>query len=374
MRIHRFALHRILSVLTVLALLFSLGADLFGGVYAGALSSRKDTLETSVHATASKHTFVFTTATALTADGAVSTPDFSFKFYFPYDVDSDAFTIPAFVAGDASASCTSCGTCTLAVADLVELSEGGAAGTDSVLATMETDTSCTSLPIGSVVTFQLGTGATKATNMSDITSNDHGCIAGAATTNADICPITAKTTESTTNPITEVDSGKVLVGLITGITVSATVAETLSFSIGATSVGLGELNTSAVSTQTLTSTVSTNAQGGYVSTIQDDKTGTVGLASNGNNIDDTAGGTIVAGEEEYGVATSKASQTITQDTDCPTTPYNASAATNSPQSYASASGPVSSDQATLCFAASVTALTPTGSYSNTTTLIATPTF
>lgn len=336
MRIRRPALRSIASLLTVLALLFYLGANLFGGAYAGAISSRKVTISNSAGAaTPVEHDYSFDPESVSTigeirflyctaATGSCTAPTGLSVTSFTLDAEN----LTGVWAKDAVNT-----TVNMAVIDIV---------------TPEAP------PVGAV-TVDLGA-------ITNPTAND--------------TTYYVRITTYTTNAGSVVVDGPagVAFATVSAVTVSATVAEILTFAVGSTTVNLGTLTTGAVSNQTLTSTVTTNAQGGYISTIKDDKTGTVGLASNGNNIDDTAGGTIVAGEEEYGVATSKASQTITQDTDCPTTPYNASAATNSPQSYASASGPISSDIATLCFAASVTALTPTGSYSNTTTLITTATF
>ena len=120
-----------MSFVSILALFFSLGANLFGGVYAGALGSRKDTLDTSVHATDAVHTFVFTTETALTTD-SLSDPDFSVVINFPTDGDSDAFTIPAFVAGDATVTAASCSSQAFAVTEVEETSDGGVDGEDEV--------------------------------------------------------------------------------------------------------------------------------------------------------------------------------------------------------------------------------------------------
>lgn len=251
-------------------------------VQAGSLSARSDVLETSRHGLASKHTFQFTTTTPLNIE-AGATGDFSFKARFPTNATADPFTIPSFVAADATATCTSCGGATLAVVDVIENNEGGHAAMDSVLVVLDAGTSGT-LPGTSSVTVNLGVSATKATNPADDAT---GCLAGATSADADVCSITFDTTESLTNPITSVDSGDVLVAFIAAVTVTATVNETLSFSINGvasasctygTGDGTGTNNVDTTSSTvpfgTLTTTntfykacqdlsVSTNATNGY---------------------------------------------------------------------------------------------------------------
>ena len=64
-----------------------------------------------------------------------------------------------------------------------------------------------------------------------------GCTVGAGgPSDADVCSITIDTTESTSNPITSVDSGDVLTAYISDVTVSVTVDESLTFSINGVSL------------------------------------------------------------------------------------------------------------------------------------------
>jgi hypothetical protein len=113
------------------------------------------------------------------------------------------------------------------VDDVIENNEGGHSANDSALVVLDAGTSGT-LPASSVITVNLGVSSTKATNPGDDAA---GCLAGGSAADADVCSITLDTTESLANPITSVDTGDVLVAFISAVTVSATVNETLSFSI-----------------------------------------------------------------------------------------------------------------------------------------------
>ncbi|MEX0621932.1 MAG: hypothetical protein WD187_02990 [Candidatus Woykebacteria bacterium] len=141
------------------------------------------------------------------------------------------------------------------------------------------------------------------------------------------------------------------------------------FAISTTTVNLGTLSTASVSTSSHTITVTANSSG-YNATVVEDGN----LRSGGNDVNDVSGGTVDAGSEEYGLATSKSGQNITQDTSCGPDPDNASAITGSPQTVASAATSVTGDSTTLCYAASISGTTPTGSYTHVLTYIATGTF
>src|SRR3990172_7747951 len=80
------------------------------------------------------------------------------------------------------------------------------------------------------------------------------------------------------------------------------------FTISTTTVNLGALTSSSVNNASHTITVTTNGAGGYqVTVIEDGNLRTGGV----DEISDVAGGTVDAGSEEYGLATSKSGQDIT---------------------------------------------------------------
>lgn len=143
------------------------------------------------------------------------------------------------------------------------------------------------------------------------------------------------------------------------------------FTISSNTVNLGALNSASVTTGSHTIEIDTNAAGGYQVTVLEDGNLRTG---GGEDINDVVGGTVDAGSEEYGLATSKSGQDITQDTSCGPDPDNASAITGTAQSVASSTLPIDNDVTTLCYAASISGTTIPGSYSHILTYIATGTF
>lgn len=146
----------------------------------------------------------------------------------------------------------------------------------------------------------------------------------------------------------------------------------ITFSLSTNTVNLGTLTTGAVNTQTHTATVTTNFQG-YTLTVVQNGPLTYGSATIAPV--SPSPGTISAGTEAYGIATSKASQTITQNSSCSTV-GNFSALTTSPQSIAGSTSPTSSsgDTTTLCYGATKSGATAAGTYTQTLTYIATGKF
>jgi len=164
------------------------------------------------------------------------------------------------------------------------------------------------------------------------------------------------------------------------VNITGTVDPTLTLNLSDTTCSLGTLSTAGLSTCSYDSTVSTNASSGYTAYIKADGT----LRNATNHITDVADGTVgvtntggVSTEEEYGVSTSMASETIAENDTAITCANLASqltdampgsALTTSDQTYASSSGPVSADAATLCHAAVITGTTPAGVYAEVVTI------
>lgn len=146
----------------------------------------------------------------------------------------------------------------------------------------------------------------------------------------------------------------------------------ITFSLSTSSVNLGTLTASSINTQTHTATVTTNFQGYTLTVVQN---GPLTYGSKTITAVSPSPGTISAGTEAYGIATSKASQAITQNTGC-TTGGNFSALTTSPQTVASSTSPTVSggDTTTMCFGATKSGSTAAGSYSQIITYIATGKF
>ncbi len=331
--------------------------------HAAALTAMSDTMTRLQTSTLSSHDIAFTLQGANTlANGDTVTIDF--------DEDGGKFTVAnsGWVVGDfdlndgtervifgiVQGAATQTPDCT------------GSSGANDVAVAVETDTGkikfkpCTSYSASSAaatVDIQIGTAAT--------------------TTGTGVNRITNPSSNgSTTIPITETtDSGTLAVPIMTAdqVTVSATVDPSITSTLSSSTCSLGTLSVSATAFCSYTNTINTNASTGYASTIFDD--GNLRSAG-GDDINDAAGDNDVdTGSEEYGVGTSKATQTITQYTTCANNnPQPAKALTTSPQQYANATGPVSADVTTLCHAASVAGTTPAGSYSHIVTHITTGTF
>jgi len=200
------------------------------------------------------------------------------------------------------------------------------------------------------------------------------------------------TTYSDDTCSTEVDSGVTAFAIVSGVSVSATVAETLSFSISDTAIGFGELDTSNVyyatadetgSTSEPTAgqptqlTVSTNASGGVTITIQDvgDGSANAGLydSTTSTLIAAAASSSVSAGSEGYG-AYGKSASGLTIDEGFDNDSTSDLAISRSPQTFASTSSAVSNGQVDLSLVAAIAGTTPAGSYSDTIIFIATPTY
>jgi hypothetical protein len=182
------------------------------------------------------------------------------------------------------------------------------------------------------------------------------------------------TVETQTSGGAAIDSQNIAVDIIANdqVAVSATVDPSISVVLSGNTAALGTLSTSNVNQAGITSQVTTNALNGYTSSALYNNT----LRIDGSNdIDDTAGGTIVAGTEEFGASSSDSGNTIGiwSPTSCATTTStsNATALTTSAQTFASASAPVNAETTTLCLLASISGTTAAGSYSNTVTLVTT---
>jgi hypothetical protein len=172
------------------------------------------------------------------------------------------------------------------------------------------------------------------------------------------------------------DEGISVVRIITDdqVEITASIAPTLEVAISSNTCALGTLSSTYIETCSYDVTVSTNASTGYVSTILADGL----LRNSSDSITNAAGGTVVRGSEGYGIGTSLAGQTIVQNADCTdgdtSASQPASALTTSAQQFASASGPVASDVATVCHLASVSGTSAAGIYAQTATVVVTAGF
>lgn len=195
-------------------------------------------------------------------------------------------------------------------------------------------------------------------------------------------------TYSDTGCSTAIDNGVVAFAVVSGVSVSATVAETLSFSLSDYAIGFGEMNTSiryATGDEVGSGTepgngqpsqvsISTNASGGATITIQDTGNGSsAGLYSAGASklIAATGPSSVAGGTESYAPYGKNASSGVTIAAGFLSN--GNTAVSLSPQTFITLSG-AGSGTADLAAKASISTSTPAGSYSDTLILIATPTY
>lgn len=135
----------------------------------------------------------------------------------------------------------------------------------------------------------------------------------------------------------------------------------ITFALSNTTIALGTLTTASVYTGSTVATVTTNAVGGYATTIAED--GNL-RRSTGEDINDVSDGTVTAGVEEYGIRTTGSDgQYNSTDT----------AITGTPGIFASNGGAANS-ATTITFKAAISPVTVGGNYSHTVTIIATGTY
>lgn len=137
----------------------------------------------------------------------------------------------------------------------------------------------------------------------------------------------------------------------------AAASTTLSATLSANSINLGNLALSSVASASQTLTITTNSATGYTTTVQEDGD----LRSGSNTIDDIpVGGTVTAGTEGYGVSTSGGAGRMNSVT--ASTPLTTSA-----QIVAASSTPVSGEQTAITYKAAIGSGTAYGTYTHTVT-------
>lgn len=185
------------------------------------------------------------------------------------------------------------------------------------------------------------------------------------------------TLQTTTSGDVVQDSSTLAISLISDdqVLVSALVDVTLSVSLDVNSIALGTLSTANVYKGAATTTVSTSAANGYISLVKYDQTLT---STTGATIGGVVGGTIAAGESEYGAASSQSGNTIGQwsPASCTTgaSTSNAYSLSTTFQDYASKSTAATNDATTLCIMAGISGTQAPGTYTSTATLVTTARF
>jgi len=201
-------------------------------------------------------------------------------------------------------------------------------------------------------------------------------------------------TYSDTTCATGVDSGVTAFAIVSGVTVSATIAEYLTFTITDSAIGMGTWTAGSTAVRFANADetgdtveqaagaptqlqVSSNAGGGLTITLHDvgNGSGSAGLyksTATTKLIAATAANSVAAGSESYAVYGKSASGlTIATGFSGGT---STGVMTTSPQTFASATGAVSSAYVDAQPKAAIAGTTPAGSYSDTLVFIATPTY
>ena len=351
------------KTITSLGVLLALLAVLIGPplqiAQAAALTGKKDTMSSLKASTASNHQILFTTPTGVASLQTITLTLTSFSVAAALDfedLDLSEDTTPDGV-------CDTGDTEEALVASAPSASQWTAVRTSATVITFTSGGASAIIAAASEVCVEVGTGAE-----SGVTGTEQ---------------ITNPSTGSYTLAIggTMADSGSVAISILADdqVAVSGTVSESMTFSLGATSVALGTLSTSAVTSGSHTVTLATNAASGLVLTYS----GTT-LTSGGNTI--TAMSTAAAsaiGTEQFGI-NAKDNATPNVGAECSGTAPIAAAATGystadsfkfvTGETIISSAAGINSTSCTLSYIANIEGATEAGSYTTTLTYTATATF
>ena len=329
-------------------------------VHAAALTSITDTMTRLKASTVSNHTIKFVQLTGVAAGQKL-------KVTFP-----TGFVMGTVDYTDVDLAEGSTNNCTSAVF------------TDKVLAATPLAATWGAAVAGQVLTFTSGTDTITANKcvLIEVGLNATAGVGGdQQVTNPVAGNNLVMNLATTTAGDVNIDTGFLAVSIIANdqVTVSATVDPTFTFAISASTCALGTLTLVTVQTCSVTLTTTTNADGGYTTTVVGVVAGADLIHSNGSDdIDDATGVQVNASSEEFGIGTSDSGVDIVTESDCVgadnSAAADAQAITNTAQSVASNTVPVSAEATTACFAASAAAITTAGAYSATTTFISTGTF
>lgn len=250
--------------------------------------------------------------------------------------------------------------------------EWGSIVAGDVLTLTAPSTPATYIDASSVVTIKIGTNATEEhTGDTQIVNPAAG---------NDLAITIGGTGDGGTDP-----DGQLAVSIIAEdqVTITATVLPTFTFDIDTNTCLLGDLTLGTVQTCSIVLTTTTNAVGGYTTTVVGTAAGAEMVHSNAtDDIDNATGVEVNANSEEFGIGTSDSGVDIVQESDCAGADGGAAAdaesidtlGDNTAASVATDAGPVAADATTICFAASAAATTVAGSYTAVTTFISTGTF
>ncbi len=338
---------------TLIAIL-SAGILIFCGsfVFAASLTSLSDTLTSSKKNTVSNHDISFTTPTGVTS-GQTITLTFQSDFSIPAGLDYTDIDLL-----DDGSNVTLAGT--------PSGSTWGAVRTSGTVITFTNGT--TAVAAGSVIRIKIGTNASSGATGDQQITNPTTAANYTITIGGDFGD-----TGTITVPILDNDQ----------VSVSATVSQSLTFSISDNTIGFGTLSSSAAKyatgdasgssseTEAHTIVAGTNASSGYTLTVKG------ATLTSGSNTIDAIGETNTAssaGTEQFGIRL-----TASGGSGSVTAPYAASgfayaADTNTTSQIASASGASSNTTYSVRYLANIASQTEAGDYSATLTYSGTANF
>ncbi len=343
-------LTRFIIAIAILPMLFPFAPF----AHAAALTSLSDTMTSQKISTVSNHDVSFTTPTGITSGQTVT---LTFQSDFSIAAALDFTDIDVLVAGT---------NVTLAASPTG--ATWGAVRTSSTVITLTNGT--TAVSAGSVVRIKIGTNATnQSTGVRQITNP------------------TTTGNKTLTLGGTAADSGTITIPILTDdqVAVSATVGQTLAFTITDNSIGFGTLSSSAstyatgdtLGTASETSahsvTASTNATSGYTVALSG-----ATLTSTPNTIDPIAAGptALSAGSEQFGIraTASGGTGTVAARYAGAAGNYGFGSSPLSSQTFASSTTSTGTTTYALFYGANVSTTTEAGSYSTALTYNATANF
>lgn len=335
-----------IALAVALAFLINMAGIGLPTAQAAALTSVSDTMSTLKESVVANHDIQFTTPTGISASQTIAITFTDFSVAAGLDsTDIDLLDDGAQLTLAASPSGTTWGAVRTS-ATVITLTNGSAA-----------------VAAGSVVRIKIGTNATEAaTGDQQITS-----------------PAAGTATISIAGTMT--DSGSISANIISNdqVSVSATVAQSISFALGSNSVSLGTLSSSAATSSTHTMTIATNAPGGMVATVSG-----LTLTSGSNTISACGSGCAsTTGSEQFGINL-KDNATPNVGAEASGSAPIGSAATNydtadsfrfvTGETIASSAAGINSTVFTISYLANISGATEAGTYTTTLTYTVTGTF
>ncbi len=317
---------------------------------AAAITSASDTMSSSKVSVVSNHDILFTTPTGITASQTITV---TFPGAFSIAAALDWTDVDVLIQG-------------------VQQTLGAAGGattwtavrTSATVLTITAQTGGTPAAAGNTVRIKIGTNATnQSTGVRQVTND--------TTTGSKAIAIGG----------TFADSGNITVQIVTDdqVAVSSTVAQSLTFSLGANTLALGTLSSSAVVSGSHTFTVATNAASGMAVTV-------AGATLTAGAFTITAcptGCTSTTGSEQFGINLVANTTPVIGLAVSGTAPIGA-AATNyntantfrfaTGETIASAAAGINSSVFTVSYITNISGATEAGSYTATLTYTATATF